>query len=308
MCRVSVIMPVYNAEKYISKAIESILKQSFNDFELIIIDDGSKDNSLNIIKSYHDARIVLIENKTNRGVVYSRNIGLEVAKGEYIALMDADDIAPLNRLQREVECLDADNNIDCINGKIIFIDEEDKEIGMGRSPFWNYKYVKASLIFQNVIGNGSTLLRKSTLQKYNIQYRDIGTIITDYMFWSELSWYGHIQGIDEVMQYYRINSVGLTSESKKKERDRIIDEIHMRTYNAYGFNLSDMEQQVLLQATREDGVLNNETELRVFYQALQSLIKQSEDKQLDFCEELRTACRKIFAQKVGKAFYLWENL
>lgn len=306
MCRVSVIMPVYNAEKYVSKAIESILNQSFIDFEFIIIDDGSEDNSLNIIKAYHDVRIVLIKNETNRGVVYSRNIGLEIAKGEYIALMDADDIAPLNRLQREVECLDADNHIDCITGKLIFIDEEDKEIGAGRSPIWNYKYVKASLIFQNVIANGSTLFRNSTLQKYNIRYREIGKIITDYMFWSEFSWYGNIKGIDEVMQYYRINKGGLTSSSKKKERDRIIDEIHIRSYNAYGFSLSNTEQIVLLQATREDGVLNSETELRIFYQTLHSLIKQAEEKQMDFCEELRTACRKIFAQKVGKAFYLWE--
>ncbi len=89
----SVIIPVYNSAEYISEAIESILNQSYQNFELVIINDGSGDNSGSIIKSFSDSRIKYFENEGNRGLVYSLNRGMEESKGRYIARMDADDIA-----------------------------------------------------------------------------------------------------------------------------------------------------------------------------------------------------------------------
>ena len=101
---VSVIMSVYNGEKYLKKAIESILRQTYRNFEFIIIDDGSKDTSLNIIKKYEkmDKRIIVIENKLNIGLVESLNRGIKIANGKYIIRMDADDIAMKNRIKKQV--------------------------------------------------------------------------------------------------------------------------------------------------------------------------------------------------------------
>ena len=93
MPKISVVMPAYNAEKYIGEAIESILNQTFKDFEFIIINDGSVDHTKEIIREYNDPRIVLLENDKNRGIVLSLNKGLDAATGKYIARMDADDIS-----------------------------------------------------------------------------------------------------------------------------------------------------------------------------------------------------------------------
>ena len=96
---ISVIMTVYNGEKFLREAIDSLLKQTFQEFELIIIDDGSTDSTLQIINSYHDPRIRLVENGENRGQSYSRNLGIQKSNGEYVAIMDADDIALPKRLE-----------------------------------------------------------------------------------------------------------------------------------------------------------------------------------------------------------------
>ena len=98
---ISVIMPVYNTGEYLGEAIQSILDQTFRDFELIIINDGSSDNSLKIIKSFKDTRIKFISNTSNRGNYPSRNEGISIARGKYICVMDADDIALKSRLERQ---------------------------------------------------------------------------------------------------------------------------------------------------------------------------------------------------------------
>ena len=104
MEKLIVFIPCYNADKYISETIDSLIKQTFKDFKILVIDDGSTDRSRDIVKQYamQDHRILLVENEINRGIVYTRNRGLKLCDGEYIALMDADDIAPLYRLDEEV--------------------------------------------------------------------------------------------------------------------------------------------------------------------------------------------------------------
>ena len=90
---ISVLMPVYNVEKYLQEAIESILNQTYSNFEFLIINDGSSDKSGEIINSYNDSRIVYLQNNKNKGLVYTLNYGISLAKGEYIARMDGDDIS-----------------------------------------------------------------------------------------------------------------------------------------------------------------------------------------------------------------------
>ena len=103
---ISVIMPVFNAEKYIKKAIESILEQEESDLELILIDDCGQDSSMEIANAIRDDRIRVLKNDKNRGIAFSRNRGLDEARGDYIALMDDDDIAPINRLALEKQYLE----------------------------------------------------------------------------------------------------------------------------------------------------------------------------------------------------------
>lgn len=306
--KVSVIMPVYNAEPYLKKAIDSILDQTFGDFELIIIEDGSNDNSLSIIKEYRDERIRVFQNEQNKGVVYSRNLGLKKAEGSYIALMDADDIAPDDRLKISYEFLEHNSEYTCVYGRIVFIDENDSLIKYryAPTPLFNSKYIQASLLFHNPISNGSTMFRKDVMEKYDIRYRDIQCGIEDYMFWSEYSTHAPIIGIDEVLQFYRINPIGLTKSAENKKRDIELDKVHKMLYVFYGFHFSDEEQNLLFRSFRENGQLESDHELTLLYGALKSMISQAAAKKLEFTEELKTACRKMYAQKLGKAFFLWQ--
>ncbi len=130
--QISVIMSVYNAEKYLNEAIESILNQTFASFEFIIINDGSTDNSLKIIKKYqkNDKRIKLINNRTNLGLIRSLNKGLKIAKGKYIARMDADDIALPKRLELQLEFLENKKEINLVGSFAIMVNEMGKKIAL----------------------------------------------------------------------------------------------------------------------------------------------------------------------------------
>ena len=104
--QVTVFIPVYNRRAFIGPAIESMLAQTFEDFELLIVDDGSTDGGLEIMRSYEDPRVRVVANERNQGIPKTRNRGLELARGEYIALLDSDDVSVPDRLARQVEFLD----------------------------------------------------------------------------------------------------------------------------------------------------------------------------------------------------------
>ncbi|MDD3381298.1 MAG: glycosyltransferase family 2 protein [Rugosibacter sp.] len=128
---ISVILPVYNAENYVAEAVESILNQTLRDFELILIDDGSIDGSLGIMKRYaaHDSRVVIVS-RDNRGLVASLNEGINLARGQWIARMDADDISHPERFERQVEVLRNDPNLDLVGACALAIDELGQPLGL----------------------------------------------------------------------------------------------------------------------------------------------------------------------------------
>jgi glycosyltransferase involved in cell wall biosynthesis len=141
---VSVIMPVLNGERYLNEAVDSILDQSFRDFEFIIINDGSVDNTSKILDSYSDDRIRLVQ-RENRGFAYSLNEAIQLAKGKYVARMDADDVALENRLQLQYEFMESYPGVDILGGQADIIDEYGRLIGEMRKPVsWPNisKYIK----------------------------------------------------------------------------------------------------------------------------------------------------------------------
>ena len=123
--KISVLMPVYNGDQFLDKSIKSILNQTFNNFEYIIINDGSTDDSLKIIESYKDRRMKIISYSKNMGITFALNNGLNVAKGDYIARQDQDDISCPDRFMLQIEYLE-NNDVDLVDTNFIFIDENDK--------------------------------------------------------------------------------------------------------------------------------------------------------------------------------------
>ena len=159
---VSVVMPTYNRANLLNNAINSILNQTHKNFELIIIDDGSKDNTANIVLSYNNPKIRYHSNQTNKGISYSRNKGFNLAKGKYIMIMDDDDFSLPDRMEKQVNFLENNPNIDVIIGQI-----KDFEL----TPL-SHDQIALELLQHNPIGNANIMYRKDFAQKHNITYNE----------------------------------------------------------------------------------------------------------------------------------------
>lgn len=162
---ISVIMPVYNAEKFLAQAIESILNQTEKYFELIIINDGSTDSSEEIIKSYQDERIVYIK-KENGGEASARNVGLEQAKGKYIVWQDADDVSLPNRLS-VLKAQFTSSNIGFVHSDMLLINDNGEPLGVWQSQQIDKKSVQSFLLNVGTpYNNPSIMVRKNIIEKY----------------------------------------------------------------------------------------------------------------------------------------------
>ncbi|NJO03533.1 MAG: glycosyltransferase, partial [Bacteroidia bacterium] len=181
--QVSVIMPVYNARKYLKESIESILNQTFIDFEFIIIEDGSTDNSPEIIRRYTDARIRLISNAKNQGIVRSLNQGLRLAQGKYLARMDADDISLPERFARQVKYLEENPEVDLLATYIQLINEDgrDKGVWVADQETLSYSSIRKKLPEGNCLAHPSMMFRASTIRKF--RYVRFDYPAEDYGLW-----------------------------------------------------------------------------------------------------------------------------
>lgn len=218
MSRVSVIIAAYNAEKYIEEAVTSILQQTYEDWELLVIDDGSKDSTYQIL-SYleeRDNRIKVFKNDGNRGVAYTRNRLFEIAQSEYVAILDADDIAISNRLELQVDYMDAHENITACFGNDIYIDKNGNVINYGENFALTYRQVNAEMIFHNVLSNSTAMVRKKFIDDCRVKYRDNMCGVEDYLFWYQCIENGaKCVVIDQYLCRYRIVDTGLTIDNLK---------------------------------------------------------------------------------------------
>lgn len=193
-------MPVFNCELYIREAIESILKQTFSNFEFLIFDDGSTDNTRNIIESYSDKRIKLIINEHNIGLTASLNKGIEIAKGDYIARMDGDDISLLKRLAKQIEYLEKNQQIGICGTWISTFGFEKKTIVKYQT---NSKILKIQPLFSSPLAHPSIMIRKKFIEKLSLKYDTKYSIAQDYDLWSKCVFYFDIGVVDTVLLKYR---------------------------------------------------------------------------------------------------------
>lgn len=177
----TVLMPVYNCRKYIKESVSSILSQTFSDLELLIIDDGSRDNTVDMIRHINDPRIRIFQNKSNIGVAKSLNLGMEMAKGRFIARMDADDISLPNRLEDQVRFMTADPGIGISGGWIRYF-------GNGlphtlRVPE-KHEEIAAYMLFENPICHMTVIMRKTVVEENSLRYNEKFTRSEDYELWT----------------------------------------------------------------------------------------------------------------------------
>ena len=216
-CLISVILPVYNSEKYVSDSIQSILNQTFTDFEFIIIDDCSTDNTWEIIQSFSDNRIITIQNKKNIGNYPSRNIGMNKAKGRYIAVMDGDDIALSDRLMKQYCYLEENPEILAIGTQFDFIGFD----YIRDSPV-SYEKICAGLLINNCFLHPSLLIRTEIIKQLN-GYNEKYIYSSDYDLVCRISLLGKIENLPDNCMLYRWHPDQISQKKNIEQKEFAYD-------------------------------------------------------------------------------------
>lgn len=221
MPKISVITPVYNGSKYLGIALDSLFAQTFMDWELIVIDDGSTDETPEILAQYVDSRCTIIR-QTNSGEATSRNVGLEHAHGEYIAFLDADDIFLPNALADLSGFLDIHPEYGVVFSDGYLCDENGKTLtrltehrpGIFTGNILEPLILSASVITVPIC----TMTRRSIIEEHNIRFDKNLTIGPDWDFWIQLACYTHFSYLDKLTCMYRVHLTNITRTSGKKKR------------------------------------------------------------------------------------------
>lgn len=213
---VSIVLPVFNAESFLIKAVESILLQEYKNFELILINDGSTDNTLSILEYYAsiDSRVMLLS-RSNKGLIYSLNEGISLAKGLYIARMDSDDISHPERFKRQVELMELTKS-DICGCHFITIDESGKKIDATLVPISSNSFL-TNLALTVPFAHGSVMIRRDFLAKNNLYY-GIGEYKTaeDYALWVRMyQLNAKFCNVDQFLFEYRDYTYSLSKKNSK---------------------------------------------------------------------------------------------
>lgn len=243
MPKISVVMPAYNAEKYIGESIDSILNQTYGDFEFIIINDGSRDSTKEIILSYSDNRIVYLENEINSGIVVTLNKGLKYATGEYIARMDADDIAVAERLEKQIEFMEKNKDVGVLGTGICIFGEDVQE--QARVFTTNPEQLKAELIFNSCIAHPTVMMRSNILKNNGLSYDLEYAGAEDYNLWWKIAKVSRIATIPDLLVKYRIHSSQITKKKDEKYYKMMIKLMEER-FSDIGFKSSDIEKKLFM--------------------------------------------------------------
>lgn len=212
--RVSVLTPIYNTNiGHLCECIESILNQTFDDFEFILLNDSPDNVRLEkIIQAYNDPRIRYYKNDKNIGISQSRNRLVQLARGEYLAIFDHDDISMPDRLQRQVEFLDAHPNVGVVSGWLQWFGDKD---WTHTSPEYDVD-IKIKMTADSALLHTAAMIRKNLLVENNIQYEEEFTPAEDYRLWARLWDLTQFHNIQDVLVRYRWNGNNTSTSSFEK--------------------------------------------------------------------------------------------
>jgi glycosyltransferase involved in cell wall biosynthesis len=287
--KISVVMPVYNTAMYLNEAIDSILNQTFTDFEFIIIDDCSTDGSLDIIKSYKDERIILIQNEVNKGYVFGLNYAISIAKGKYIARMDSDDISHKNRFESQVNFLTENKDVILCGTNYELINANSSN-----NISYTHENIKSNMLLFNQFAHPSVMFQIDFLRSNSLMYNEDFVPAEDYDLWFRIiELGGQVTNLSEKLLSYRIHNSQISeslfdvqkqkgNEVKKnilrklieKEEIELIFDDQINEQNAKLFyrkrieilskiNMKNKEQKYFLDETIEKFVSSFEVHFRI---------------------------------------------
>jgi glycosyltransferase involved in cell wall biosynthesis len=231
-------MPVFNGEQYLQQAIDSILVQTFSDFELIIINDGSTDGTKAILDSYQDNRMRILQFVNNEGISRRINTGLVMAAGQYIARMDADDISLPTRFEKQVGFLEEHPEIG-ICGTWAEL------IGTATGVIWKYPTdsgaIYARMLFNSTIVHSSVMMRADAIHQYNLRFELDFPGFEDYEFWSRALPVMRFANLPEVLVQYRLHSSSISHTEKQNIQEGVRAVVYPRLLRNLGINYSESD-------------------------------------------------------------------
>lgn len=324
---ISVVIPMFNVEKYIEQSIQSVLMQTYHNFELILVDDGCSDDTLKLVEQFDDHRIRLIRQK-NRGLSGARNTGIGVSRGFYIALLDADDFWAPEKLAKHFHHLNSHPEVGVSYCSSLFVDEENKLLGIGQFPKLT-NISKQHIFCRNPVGNGSAaVVRRSLLNdigyfgvnqdRYRKMYFDESLRQSeDIELWTRIAlttqW--KFEGISDSLTYYRVNEGGLSANLEKQlnswqhavNQNNFRDPVFFKQYYtlAKAFQLRYLARRAIQSSSRIAG-------LTLIHQALycdlRILLQEPSRTCITFCSAwLKLLPVKLYAYIEQSAIAFWGH-
>lgn len=272
--RVTVLMPVYNVEKYVQVAIESILNQTFKEFELLILDDCSTDKTAEIVKSFEDPRIRYVKHEKNLGLAENLNRGVELADTEYLARMDGDDISVSTCLEKQITFLDAHPEIGvCSTGfqffgtrtSILFFPEKHEDIMVNQ------------LFGNNII---QPMFRRNIFISNNLRYKTSAFPAEDYRLWSECMQLTKMYNLQEVLFHYRMHAEQISTEKKAFQIEKS-NEVRLFMLDRLNPDFTEEEKRYYLDVFCQGNLSSRKDlqEMKIFANLLQ---KKNEENNSNF--------------------------
>jgi glycosyltransferase involved in cell wall biosynthesis len=237
---ISVLMPVFNTECYLKQAIDSVLNQTFRDFELIVINDGSTDSSEKIVLSYSDSRIKYYKNSKNIGIVASRNKGIDLCGGRFIALLDSDDVALPDRLQKQWDFLNTHPEFVMVGGFVEKITSDNRHIRRS-GKYCPPPLIKTQLFFRNTFAQSTMLIRADVIKEFRYS-DDYSFYAEDYFLWTQIAFKYPVANLPEVLAQYRVHRQSVTIRTKETDTQRnAMMKVHVYHLNKLNINPSSDE-------------------------------------------------------------------
>lgn len=306
--KVSVVLPAYNAERYITQTMNSLLVQTYANFEILVIDDCPSDGTVRIIESFGDCRIRVLHNKKNLGVCASRNRGIDTSTGEFILFMDHDDIIPADKLEKQVSFLRSNPGIGAVGGRIQDIDSDGNIIGpFNPKVLNNPKYIRALLMFKNVFINSAVLYRSSVIKGNEIYFREDSYGLEDWLFLVETSKKCLISGIKDDVLYYRRHEGNTEKKilaTQLESRKRRYNEIQRFALESEGLRLGAEDLALLFTFSCDNPPLTGRPrpsvgEFARYCSIFADLLLQAEAQGLSNQEELGICVRSRIREIAG---------
>lgn len=296
---ITVLMPVYNVEDYIHESINSVLNQTYPHFEFLIIDDGSTDSTAQLIKTFSDPRITLIEKPNNTGLIDCLNLGFSLAKGTYIARMDGDDISAFNRFEKQLKVLETQPEIKVCGCWLKAFGEKEEIIK--HKEF--HDEIVANLLLHCSMSMGAVMFERKALENYLFDEKKVH--VEDYDFWSRIAWTSKFYNLQEVLYFYRVHKgqVSTIYKATQVQGDIGIKLFLFKKagYNVYVFSDEMITKMLLL----TNGITL--TEFSLFHKWISELKKLNKKNRMFSQIELEKVL-KTLKEKVLYAVYFSNNI